>query len=701
MKGAPLPIGIDLGTTFSVAAYVDEKGAPNVIPNELGSALTPSVVCFESGVPIIGRPAKDRQAVGEPVAAFFKRQMGVEHWSFADGEREYSAIELSGFVLAQLKRDAERALGCAVREAVITVPAYFRSPQREATLAAGKQAGLHVLQVVNEPTAAAVAFGCRAKPEAKPLLVYDLGGGTFDVTLLRLDEREIRVLTSDGDHELGGKDWDDRIVEHLASRFRDEFGVDPLADVETIGELLIRAEQTKQQLSAATSARLTLAHAGSRGNYTLDRAGFERITADLMERTLSLCRKVLAEQKMTARELGGVLLVGGSTRMPMVARSIEEAFGRAPLGGVDVDKAVALGAALVAAEHPERAARSAAPMLSLAGRRTVDVTNHSLGMIAVNEAGDAYINSVVLPKNRTIPCVLGRPYQQRGGRRGNSSLEVYVTQGESASPADVTYLGKHVIHDIPASDQPVTVVDIEYAYDLSGTVQVSAKERTTQHVLRVSREPLPSDVPARFAAAPASAAREHLTVYLAFDLSGSMEDEPLEEAKEAALEFLGNIDLGHTSVGIITFADSADVQLAATQNARQIEAAIDALEVLDEGTDGDPFGEILSGLEGARGARYAIVLTDGEWGSKGVAIERAEACHRAGIEIIAIGFGDADSDFLEEIASSSEVSFFTQLEDLTETFSTIAQVLTESGGALAPSAIAAGAKRRGLAAFSS
>lgn len=676
-----IAVGIDLGTTNSAVACLDKHGKPAVIQDGLGEPIIPSVVCFKEGKIIVGREAKELQATGEPVAAFFKRQMGVPNFVFYAEGRDYSAIELSALVLKELKGIAENFLKQAVSDAVVTVPAYFRNLQREATIAAGREAGFNVLQVINEPTAAAVAYGFQKVSKEQKLLVYDLGGGTFDVTLLRLDGEETRILTSDGDHELGGKDWDDRIVEFLGTRFSEEFGIDPFGDAVSLSELLIKAEAAKKRLSSAESTRVSIVHGGNQGRYELDRATFEKITYDLMERTMSLTHKVLLDKGMEAGEIDGVLLVGGSTRMPMVHDFVARTFGRPPLGGVNVDEAVALGAAVVAAERAE----SLAPRktFALAGRRrTIDVTNHSLGMIAVNENGTAFLNSIILPKDAVIPCVQTRPYQHRTRQRGQNRLEIYMTQGESESPADVAYLGRHVVADIPFHQGGLAVIDVEYGYDASGTVNVLARLRSSGALLEVVLEPLPDDVPDRFLKSPQESAQEHVTAYLAFDLSGSMSGAPLAEAKKSAMGFLHNIDLTHCSLGIIAFADRVKTKLEASQNARKIEKAINELNIGETGggNDAHPFDEALRLLSQASGPAFLITLADGVWSHQNRAVEQAKKCHQQGIEIIAVGFGGADKDFLKAIASSDEGSFFTSLGELAETFSSIAQVLTESGG---------------------
>ncbi len=684
-------VGIDLGTTNSAIARPDPDGNPVVLPNAEGKFITPSVICFKDGGTIVGDEAKELQAIGKwPVAAFFKRQMGDPLFLFQGGDESlYTATDLSAMVLKKLKADAETYIHEPVTHAVITVPAYFRDVERKATIDAGEAAGLEILQLINEPTAAAVAYGLSGRKDGSRIMVYDLGGGTFDITLLEFTKDGIKVMTSDGDHQLGGKDWDDRIIEFLADRFQSEFGVDPLEDAESLADLLFQAEQTKKKLTSLQSTSISIVHGGHKGRYKLDREKFEELTADLMERTISLTRRVLEDMSLQPDDVDGVLLVGGSTRMPMVSKCIEATFGKPPMGNIDVDKAVVMGAAMTAAE--QMASRNPSSRFTLrAPVKIVDVTNHSLGMIAVNTDRSAYVNSIILPKNKAIPSEETRPYQYQTHRHGENKIEVFMTQGESDAPAEVVYIGKYVIHDIPHEHEGITVIDVAYQYDRSGTVKVSARMKDTQKELSVTMEELPPDIPDRFLGVPGPVKTkepEHVTAYLAFDLSLSMRGTPIAEAKKAAHGFLSNTDLNHSSLGIIAFSDGVKVKLEASQNARAISKAIDGLEVGETGccNDEDPFNDVLELLRDVDGRRFAIVLADGVWNDQERAIERARACHRAEIDVIAIGFGSADREFLRRIASSDEASFFTTMDGLVETFSNIAQVLTETGGNVQPS----------------
>jgi molecular chaperone DnaK len=677
-------VGIDLGTTYSVVAYVNEQGKPEVIPNEHNKATTPSVIYFSANGPIVGDEAKEHQASGETeVASFFKRSMDDRLFLLSFYGRDYTPIDLSALVLDYLKRQAERFFGEVVSDAVITVPAYFTHTQRAATLEAGKKAGLNVLKIISEPTAAALAYGLRPSGQEQRVLVYDLGGGTFDVSLVSITPTELTVKATDGDHSLGGKDWDDRLISYLAEQFEQEFGMELLGD--DINELRVLTEKLKYALSVRQSAEIRVQASGKVGTYTITRSTFEDLTRDLMERTQLLTDHVLAEANLAWSELSGVLPVGGSTRMPMVHEYIRRMSGKPPMGGINPDEAVALGAAIQATMEKEQVNGSSAPTYRLSGRKkTTDVIAHSLGMVAESQDRSRYINSVLIPKNLSIPSVQTRPYQMKVRRRGDTRLEVFLTQGESDDTQQCSYLGCYVFTDFPPIAGNVAVLDITYAYDKNGIVNISAVEKVSGKPLTLSVEPLPPDIPVRFAGRPSDLQekREPLTVYLAFDLSGSMSGEPLQEAKKAAREFVAQCDLTTTSIGLISFSDTVYVDVKATQNAQEINRAINGLTIgrTGYGNSDHPFEEIYARLKKVAGLRYAIVLADGVWSNQAEAIRKAQRCHAEEIEVIAIGFGGADREFLAQIASSSEQSLFTDLSRLTDAFSTIAQELTESGG---------------------
>jgi molecular chaperone DnaK (HSP70) len=680
-------IGIDLGTTYSAVAWVNATGTPEVIPDEAGETLTPSVVSFAAvapdggaAAPVVGAAAKADQARGESdVAAFFKSSMGDTAFARYLGGRDLSATELSSLVLAHLRAQAAAALGEQVTRAVVTVPEYFTHPQRTATIEAGRMAGLEVLRIISEPTAAALAYGLRPGIGAGRFVVYDLGGGTFDVSVVSLSGDSLDVIAATGDHELGGRDWDDRIASELADRFRADTGADLLAG--DAGELLVAIEQLKRTLSARRGAEIRVGDESHSLKYTVTRTEFEAASADLLERTAQLTAQALEDAGLAWGEIDGVLPVGGSTRMPMVREWIERMSGKPPMGGIHPDHAVALGAAVQAALLTEDGSR---PML--AGRRRVtDVVAHSLGMIAESPDRSRYLNSVLLRRNSTIPCEAVRPYQFDVAP-GHAELEVFLTQGETGDPAESTYLGRYLVTGFPSAIAGAAVIDIAYAYDENAVVSVSAVERSTSTPLNVQVDQLPGDVPDRFLRPPGrGGSRQPMTVYLAFDVSGSMYGQPLAEAQRAAKAFVSQVDLTTTSVGLIAVSDRVHTELEASQNATAIGKAIDGLRPgsTGGGNSGQPFDEIHGLLAKREGRRFALVLADGVWYNQPHAVQRARRCHEDGIDIISIGFGHADRTFLDQIASATENSFFTGMNELTATFSTIARELTEGTGAAA------------------
>jgi molecular chaperone DnaK len=681
-------VGIDLGTTYSVVAHLDADGNPEVIPDEDGGLLVPSVISFANDPPVVGAHAKSAQSDGDiEVAAAFKRHMGDPRFRLSFAGEDFDATDLSTLVLAKLRTQAEKFIGKPVTQAVITVPAYFAHPQRTATIDAGRRAGLDVLRVISEPTAAAIAYGMRATERERTVLVYDLGGGTFDASLVRITGDEMWVLGTDGDHRLGGRDWDDRIVAHVHHRFAEEFGVD--IGAEDALTLLARAEQLKHALSARQRGDILLDFAGKTARYQVTRDTFEDLTRDLLDRTEQLTRQVVADAGLDWDQIDGVIPIGGSTRMPMVRERIARMSGRQPLGGVHPDQAVAIGAAVDAATEAHRALVRRIGAGDMTPKRygirvAQDVIAHSLGMIAENANRSRYVNSILIRKNLPIPAQESRPYEFHLRDTGENLLEIFLTQGETDDPKNCVCLGRYVVTGFgPGAGH--TVVDIEYAYDNSGVVHVSATDRTTTRPLLVTVDAVPPDVPERFAGPPGDSGRHgHTTVYLAFDLSGSMSGDPLAEAKRAAHAFVAQCDLSRTSVGLIGFSDRVAVRQKATQNAKDIGRAIDRLDVgtTGYGNAGHPFDEIHDLLVDTPEARYAVVLADGMWSRQEQVVARAARCHTAGIETISIGFGSADEKFLRQIASSSEQSLFVDLSRLTESFSTIARELTEGRGGL-------------------
>ncbi len=693
----PAFVGIDLGTTNSAVAFRNQYGRPEVIANREGSNITPSVVYFGADPPVIGQEAKEWARLGnEEIASFFKPHMGNPLFQLQFHGKTYSATQLSTLVLRRLKEDAEARLGQTVDRAVITVPAYFADFQRKATIEAGEAAGFHVMRIVNEPTAAALAYGLQKAGVNETVLIYDLGGGTFDVTVAQITPEEIVVLSTAGDHDLGGKNWDDRIATFLAESFAAATGFDPLDDPVALNEVLVRSEQAKWALSERNSTRITLQLATERRSFELARSEFESMTFPLMDRTRRLTEEALAEARLDWTRLDGVLLVGGSTRMPMVRSYVTQMAGKPPRTGVNVDEVVALGAAIQAAMEVGQNIGDAVPRFTLGAaggpprpaasenRRVTDVMSHSLGTVAVSPDGSAYVNDIVIRRNLPIPARNTKSYlhETRGG--SNTRLEVYLTQGESAAPLDCTILGKYVFDEIQPTDSEVTI-DVGLSYDSNGMVQVQAVQRDSGQRLPMTVEPVPDDLSWLGLPPETSAAArppELIRVFLLIDVSSSMTGQPLTEAQTAAREFLLKCDLTAMEVGLISFSTLVALQSPATNNLRRLHAAIHRLEA--EGST-----NLTDALEMARGQlvasdrkRYIVLLTDGYPDAPESAVAQALGAREQGIEVVAIGTGDADREYLRRLASSEQASIFARSGELVETFGHIARVIAEGGRGL-------------------
>ena len=487
-------LGIDLGTTISVMAIVDETGRPIVLKNAEGATTTPSVVYLGGDEPLVGEHAKEFQAYGYPeIAAFFKRVMGDSNYQLEFNGKTYNTIELSSFVLKKLKQDAEIALGQPITDAVITVPAYFNNHQREATIEAGKMAGLHVLRIINEPTAAAIAYGMR-DVGSKKIMVYDLGGGTFDVTVASIENSAIEVLATEGDHSLGGKDWDDCLAVYVSEKFNEEFGVDPLEDDDAFNSILVSCEKAKKQLTARSVTTISVVYEGKKGKYEITKELFEDLTSHLVERTWGLSIQALENANIENHSLVDTILVGGSTRMPMISKFIEERMGNKPKTGINVDEAVACGAAIQASMEAENKGLGKKLFTIGSIKRVKDVMSHSLGMVAINDDQTKYINDRIIYKNSSIPIMKDRSYQLKTKRNGENILEIYVTQGESDRPLDCSILGKYVVSDITHVDNGPAFIDVTYSYDENGVVNVTALEKSTKKQLPIIVEKLPDDL---------------------------------------------------------------------------------------------------------------------------------------------------------------------------------------------------------------
>ena len=694
-------VGIDLGTTFSAVAKIDAgSGKPEIIKNSLNLPITPSVLCFEEkGRILFGEDAKAMQGMGNTNAfAFFKRNMGNDQFRIEVFNKTYSATDLSAIFLKRLVEEAENWSGEKIDSAVITVPAYFTHKERMATIEAGEKAGLNVLAIINEPTAAAFAYGLNKKDSEQTVLIYDLGGGTFDVTVARLNQDKIDILGSDGNHELGGKDWDDCIARYLSEQFYEKYGVDLSSDEEMVASLLVTAESMKKQLTVRDEVSVPIRYKDIQGTLNITEEVFEEISEFLLGATKDLTEDLLQSIGCSWADITGVILVGGSTRMRMIHKYVEAMSGKEPLSGVNVDEAVALGAAIRANIDDSGKTVQQSFMGLLSGKKNVevigakkvtDVTAHALGMIAISKDGESYENSVIIPKNSAIPVSMNRSYNFKT-RAKNNELEVYVLQGAYRRPLDNIILDKYTISGIERTNSNTSVIEVSYQYNANSVVDVSAVQKETGKRLSVRIEKIPEDMSWTDGSPKdqlSSSAPSEVEVLLAIDLSGSMSGSPVEKAKEAMEQFVRELGSANAKIGLLSFADKVRLVVKPTENEKQVIQAIRSIHVgeVGGGNSAEPFTDALSILKRRLFtkediARYLIVLTDGAWNNPTQAITKAKQCHAEGIEVIALGFGSAVKAFLESIASIDEFASLTDLSELSGSFSKIAQTIGDGSG---------------------
>ncbi len=461
-------IGIDLGTTNSCVAVL-EGGEPVVIANREGMRTTPSVVAFtKDGERIVGEPAK-RQSVTNPdrTISSIKREMGSDHKVTIDG-KNYTPQEISAIILQKLKADAESYLGQKVTEAVITVPAYFTDAQRQATKDAGRIAGLEVKRIINEPTAASIAYGFDKDGKDEKILVFDLGGGTFDVSILELGDGAFEVLSTSGNNKLGGDDFDEVLVNYIADEFKKTEGVDLRADKMSLQRLRDAAEKAKKELSSTmtTNINLPFITATQEGpkhlNIDLTRAKFDELTKKLVDMTIEPTKKAMADAGVSNSDISKVILVGGSTRIPAVQEAVKKLIGQEPHKGINPDESVAIGAAIQAGV--------------LTGEVNdillLDVTPLSLGIETLGG-----VSTTIIPRNTTIPAKKSQVFSTAADNQ--TAVDIHVLQGERSMAADNVTLGRFQLTNIPSAPRGIPQIEVIFDIDANGIVHVTAKDQGT------------------------------------------------------------------------------------------------------------------------------------------------------------------------------------------------------------------------------
>ena len=565
-------IGIDLGTTNSCVSVL-EGGEPHVIPNPEGNRTTPSVVAFKGDEELVGETAK-RQAVTnvDNTIASIKRKMGTKDKVSANGKK-YTPEEISAKVLMKLKSDAEAYLGEKVTEAVITVPAYFNDAQRQATKNAGKIAGLDVKRIINEPTAAALAYGIDKQENAHTVLVYDLGGGTFDVSILDLGDGVFEVKSTSGNNKLGGDDFDQRVMDYLVAEFKKENSVDLSNDKMAMQRIKDAAEKAKKDLSGMTSTQINIPFITQNDNgplhldVTLTRAKFEEINMDLFESTLEPVRKALKDAKLTAKDIDKVLLVGGSTRIPFIQELVKKELGQEPSKGVNPDECVAIGASI----------QGGVLTGEVNDLILLDVTPLSLGIETLGN-----VMTVLIPRNTTIPASKSQVFSTAADNQ--PAVDIHILQGERPMVQDNKTLGRFQLGNIPPAPRGVPQIEVKFDIDANGIVNVSAKDLGT--------------------------GKEHsITITSNTNLTDEEIDKMMKEAeanKEQDEKRKEEAELRNESDGLIFQTEKAIKDLGDKVDAKDKESAEEKIKTLKDALEGNDLDKIKEAKEALNESAMAL-----------------------------------------------------------------------------------------------
>lgn len=718
-------IGIDLGTTYSaVARVVPQSGGKTIkaeiIKNGDGRSITPSVIQFlPDGDIVFGNEAKEAAEFGEDgCAQTFKRSMGSSDVYCAFYGKTYTAEDLSALLLTHLKEEAERSLGGKIDSAVVTVPAYFRDAERRSTMNAAKRAGLNVLCLLDEPVAAAINYGMGHWRDNAVIMVYDLGGGTFDVTIVKMENGHLETMYTAGNHVLGGKDWDNALVDIVCRKYYEETGERIDEDIAIRHAIGTEIEETKKALSMTNSHRTVVDLPGI-GSYScqITRAEFESETLPLLNNTTALCNQLLRDAGLNWKNITDILLVGGSTRMPQVKQCLKSISGLTPLEGiVNPDEAVALGAA-IRAHALDQAGELAyvRPDAKKEGSKYVEVClpkgrvgqetfgdelmvasptvrlSHALGVVAVNEAGSAYTNQVIIPTNSRVPCSTARKFKFYTSPKGPNTLEIYMLEGDGELfSGECQFLAKYEVEGIKHVRGGVDI-RIQYSKDPSSITHVQVRQGNEDVDLPIREVPL--DDTSRFMQPPevTEAKTESVTIVMAVDVSGSMyarddgnDQTAIDNAKNAMCDFVEKYRDTDVEIGAMVVSDSTRWFCKPTSDYHKCINAIRSIECCCTGAcnAAHPFDDIYNELHFRDGIKYGIVLADGVWNRQDVAINQAKRCHRDGIDIIGMGFGTADKAFMKAISSAGEIMIDAS-SGLSASFGSIAQTIGSGGSSQA------------------
>lgn len=700
-------VGIDLGTTNSAVAYVNENNQPVILKNSVNESTTPSAIYFgKNGNIKIGKNAKNMEEFGESeVASFYKRNMNVEEKMFYFQGKEYSPIDLSAIFLKELVLQIENKNNVKIDRAIITVPAYFSEIEKQNTRKAAEKAGIDVIKLINEPTAAAIAYGFKGSQNSKNVMIYDLGGGTFDVTIAKVYDKNIDVIAVGGNHVLGGKDWDENLCDYILEKYYDESGNDYRRTDEVIKSLMVTVEKIKKRLTEEKEISETIEINGEKFQFNISEEEFAERTCFLLEKTMFTIDEMFKENDLRWNQIDDVILVGGSTRMNMVIELIRKVLGKEPLYSINPDEAVAMGAAIQAKSEKVRDER-----LSLMGKKrnslevatgkrghiegeivVRDVISHSLGMISISEDGKRYMNDIMIKKNTKYDKAHYTKKRQLNVSKNISEneMDIYLLQGDAMNPLGCEIVKKYVFYDIEYVNGGVTKLNITFYHNDSGTVEVEAIQTENNKTLKYRQEKVEEDL--SWLEEPplqnVSGEVQKTVIYMAVDLSYSMYKEGIRGASKAMKDFIDSFDLNNIKVGIIGFADRSKVLIEATDNKNKLFDRINQMErdvddtILGAGTGKEPLslGRKELGKFSEFDNRYLIILTDGVWDYKAKTDGLREKNNyiNEGYEIVAMGFSTADETFIKKISTREELAKFDSIEALSKNMSRIAQVINE------------------------
>ena len=678
-------VGIDLGTCFSSIAYCDmDTKELALIPNEEGELKTPSVMMVHGdGTILYGQEALDKKMAGDgEVIPTFRECLMDTAYTCKVGAVTYDGVSLIALFLNHLLEQARRYLKREIGEAIITVPSYYTNQERRSLKEALKQTGLYVSGLINDTTAAALAYSYRNPEAEKNVLVYKLGAGTFEAAVVKMSKGQVYVLGSTYNKDLSLTEWEDIILGDLQDRFYQEFHLDFTEDRMESIKLRSVAEQFIIRLSEVSSAQAVISYKGSTGKYRITRERFEQMSKTVMELTIRMVEHLLQDVGISNKQLDGFLLSGRGTKMPMVKKGLEKCIACPCLHGVSADYDVCYGAAIKAGFLKR------SPLPDKAVETVHEVVANSLGMISVSLDGAWYVNSILIHKNSKIPANNTRTFRLPVTNKG-TNMAVYLLQGEAATPKDCQVVGKYVIENIAYVEGGIAYVEVTYTYDGDAMIHVSARQRETGEELTIHQDYIPEDMEwvTGKPKMPEECARtkEGGLIYICVDLSGSMAGVPFMEAKRAAKELVEQLDLTSQKVGIVGFADHSQLVLNPTGNSKNIFHILQRMHISGKlfgyGNGTSPFAMIYerhcAENQPLQEEVAMVVLTDGAWSDKERAMKVAERLKEKGVAIYTMAFGHAEMDFLTKLASSSEFSSFTQKKRDKGRLLTIAQIVSE------------------------